>query len=165
MTTLSWQKIRSLENSLADYLQSIIDGDSLTVVDDNGNSIPINVRVGFEVDNTWTLPTISLYFDSKLSPRGFVGNNLRFKQYLMVIDIRTLNKGMQIDLAEWLEQTINDGFPLYDYAPNESDPDNPSTTLVGQVNVDFISNIPLKLGDNVDLLDKYRQNIVISCTF
>ena len=115
-------------------------------------------------NNEWTLPVVQIYFDSKLSPRLSIGGNKRQKSYLFILDIRALDKGGQIDLTDWVEETINDGFDFYEYSTNSSQPTVVNKARNGYVSLDFISNLPLKLGDNVETFDKYRQNITISVT-
>jgi hypothetical protein len=161
MSNLSWGIQRSLENSLAEFLSDSLSNDNLTVKID-GKDKPVSIRIGHTPDDTWELPVISLYADQRLSPRGFVGSNLRLKSYLIILDIRALDTGMQQDLADWLEETINDGFPYFEYEPS-SDPLNPTATQKGYVSIDFLTNNAFHGGNNVDLLDKYRQNISISC--
>lgn len=158
---LEWNDTRSLENSLAEFLQDAVDTASLTVENDKGEALPIHIRVGYEFDEDWKLPVISFYVDTKPSPRGFVGSNARIKTYSMIVDIRAFNRRMQQDLTDWFEQTINDGFPFYQYTPS-GDPENPTKVLAGLASLEFVLNIPLKFGDNVDLIDKYRQNITLS---
>lgn len=164
MSNLTWQTQRSLENSLAEFIQSKIDEESLTILDQNGNSRSVSVRVGYEFNTDWNLPVIQLYCDSKLAPRLSIGSNKRQKSYLIVIDIRATNKGSQLDLTDWTEETINDGFIFYQYYKNPSQPTETNKVKMGYVSIDFVSNLPLNLGDGADLYDKYRQNITISAT-
>lgn len=163
MGNLPWSTERNIENSLAEFLQDAVDNTSLTVLDENGSAKPVAIRVGSEFNANWTLPIITLYSDSRSSPRLSVGSNLRLKTFLLIIDIRALDVGMQQDLTDWLETTINDGFPFYEYTPNGSDPLNPNKTRIGLASIEFISNLPVRFGETADLPDKYRQNITISC--
>lgn len=162
MSNIPWSIKRNLENSLAEFLQNAITNDSLTVIDSKGSEKTIEVRVGKEFNSNWTLPVIALYYDSHQSPRLSIGSNLREKTHLMIIDIRALDEGMQQDLADWVETTINDGFIFYTYSPNSSDPDNPDKDETAYCSLEFLSNVPVNIGDTADLPDKYRQNITIS---
>jgi hypothetical protein len=162
MAKLEWQKRRNLENSFVEFLQNTITTDSVTVIDENGEPQDIDIVAGYKVDADWNLPVISVYMDGKTSPRASIGSNKRQKSYLIIIDVRACDKGMQLDLTEWVEETLNDGFDYNNYQPNVGDPENPITVKEGYVAIDFISNIPLRLGENTDLLDKYRQNITLS---
>jgi len=163
MANIPWNTQRNLENSLADFLLDAITISSSTVPDDNGSAKTIDVRVGSEFNDDWTLPIITLYSDSRLSPRLSIGSNLRQKSFLLILDIRALNVGMQQDLTDWLEATINDGFPFYEYSQNLSDPDNPNKTQTGYASIEFVSNLPVRFGETAELPDKYRQNLTISC--
>lgn len=157
--TLNWQLRRNLENSLAEFLQTEAVG---VTVFFKGSSTDIDVRVGNAPQDNWKIPNISVYLDTRTAPRGFVGNNKRLKSYLMIIDIRASDDGMRSDLAEWVSDTINDGFDFYDYQPNSGDPDNPLKTLSGKVSVEFITDTPIRPVVDADAFDKYRHNISVS---
>lgn len=163
MGNLAWQTQRNLENSFAEFLQGVVTTESLTVLDQNGVSQPVLVRVGFVFNKNWNLPVISIYSDSKVTPRLSIGSNKRQKNYLTVIDIRALDKGSQMDLTDWLESKINNGFDFYEYSPNPSNPSSPIKVQNGHVSIDFVSNVPLRLGENAEFFDKYRQNISLNC--
>lgn len=164
MANLEWQLVRNLENSLQTFLDSEISSQSLTIIDQDGNSKSIQARVGWKVSDDWELPVISVYVDDRTLPRSFIGNNIRLKSYLMIIDIRSLDEGSRMDIATWVENTINDGFNFYEFDPNPADPMNPLQVQQGFVSVDFVTSTPVRLGQNVDLLDKYRHSISITCT-
>ena len=161
---LSWRVMRNLENSFAEFLQDQVTSQSLTIPDENGNIQDVLIRVGFEFNDSWELPVISIYADTKTADRLSIGSNKRLNTFLVIVDIRTLDKGSQLDLTEWLQTTINDGFVFYEYSSTPGDPLNPNKVANGIVSIDFVSNIPLRLGDNVELYDKWRQNISLSCT-
>ena len=139
--TLDWQLRRNLENSLAEFLQTESTGVTLFF---KGAEENIDVRVGNAPQDDWKLPNISVYMDTKLAPRGFVGQNKRLPSYLMIIDIRALDDGMRSDLAEFVTDTINAGFTFFDYQPNSADPDNPIKTASGKVAVEFVTDTPLR---------------------
>lgn len=160
MPNLEWKTRRNLEDSLKEFLESQISTSSLTAFHE-GNNVPIHVRVGFPTDSSWTLPVISEYVDNKTSERFLVGSNKRYKNWLMILEIRALDDGMRMDLAEWVAETINEGFPYYEYAPNGASPNSPTKTLAGNVNVEFLSDLPVRL-PNVDKIDLFRHRITIS---
>lgn len=159
--TLNWQLRRNLENSLAEFLQTESVGVTVWY---KGSDNTIDIRVGKSPRDDWKLPVIANYMSDKTAPRGFVGNNKRLKSYLMVIDVRALDDGMRSDLAEWLTDTINEGFDYYEYEPNPADPDNEIKTLSGKVSVEFITDSPIDAGIDADQFDKYRHNISVSLT-
>jgi hypothetical protein len=161
MTSLSWQIRRNLENSLAEFLQD--QASSLTVFYKGANQA-IDIRVGNAPQQSWSMPNISVYLDTRTAPRGFVGNNKRLKTYLMIIDVRALDDGMRSDLAEWVSDTINDGFDVYDYTPNIGDPENPNKTLSGKASIAFVSDVPIRNTQNTDIFEKFRQNISVNIT-
>lgn len=158
---LDWQVRRNLENSLTEFLQTET---ADTTVFFKGKNENIDIRVGFAPQDNWGMPVISLYMDTRTATRAFLGGNKRFKSYLMIIDVRALDDGMRSDLVELLVDTINDGFDLFDYSPNSSDPSNPIKVLSGKVSVDFVTDNALRATENANIYEKYRQNISVSLT-
>lgn len=159
---LNWKTFSNLENSFAEFLQDAIDTDSIQVIDENGTPKDVMVRVGWEFDSDWTLPCISLYEDSRTLERAVIGGNTRIKNDLVIIDIRATNDKQRSAIANWIEETINNGFPYYEYTANPSDVENPTKNHTGNVSLDFIFNSPVRLGENSDLIDKFRHNITVS---
>lgn len=160
MPNLNWDESRNLEHSLVDFLINQISTQNKTVFFD-GKNLPINARVGFPEDNKWILPVISVYVSSKTATRDFVGTNKRTKERLMIIQIRALDDGMRQDLADWVADTINEGFLFFDYQPSESTPDLPTKTQKGKVGINFVTDAPTRLL-NVEDFDKFLHNISIS---
>ena len=163
MSILTWQVRRNLESSLCKFIEEELVSQNITVTDDCGQEIVPDVRVGFNKLDDWVLPVITVYVDNIVAPRSCIGSNGRLTEYLLIIDIRALDIGMQLDLTDWLTTTINDGWTFYDFQPNIVDPQNPIETVKGYVSFDYVSNLPIRLGDNVDLFDKFRQNITLNC--
>ena len=162
MAILTWSQTRCLENSLIDFLQSEIINDSLTLLNESGVAVTPNVYRGKQLKSDWDLPLIQLYFDDKLQPRLEIGSNLRQKTYLIFVEIRTLLPGQEVDLADWVETVLNDGCNYYTYTPS-LDPENPTKTFAGHINIDYQSSNPVNLGDDLDKFDKYRYRLVLKC--
>ena len=155
---LSWQLYRNIENSLADFLTAQITADNVT--DINGNAV--SLRVSRKVNKNWTLPCITLYFESETAVRAFVGSNQRDDRQLLILDIFATNEGERLDLAKWLTDTINDGWRYYSYTANPANPDSPTKVAGGWVNVDFETNGRVDLGQDVDQFDAHRHRISIN---
>lgn len=162
MAILLWTEQRCIENSLIDFLESEIIDDSLTLLNESGIAITPNVYRGKQLKDDWNLPLIQLYCDDKLLPRLEMGSNLRMKSFLIFLEIRTLLPGQESDLADWVESVLNDGCNYYTYT-SSVDPDNPTKTFAGHINIDFQSSNPVNLGDNLDKFDKYRYRLVLKC--
>lgn len=161
---LTWQTPTNIENCLVEYLESQISAEAITLLDLKGNSVTPEVRVGREVNSDWSLPLIQLYFDDTPINRDFeIGSNLKEKEYLFIIDIRCLLPGQEINLGQWVEDTLNNGFIYYTYQPNVADVMNPLKTQAGYVDVKFITSKPLDFGIDADLYDKYRYRLAIQC--
>ena len=155
---LAWQLYRNLENSLKDFLDTKITTDSVT--DINGVKVP--VRVGRKNDNDWTLPCISVYMESETLIPFEIGSTLKDDRQLIIIDIYATNEGERLDLAKWLTTTINDGWRYYSYTPNIATPESPDKVAGGLVNVDFLTNTRVNLGQNSDELDAHRHRVSIN---
>lgn len=155
---LNWQVPRCLENSLKDFLDTEIATDSVT--DINGVAVP--VRVGRKNDDNWTLPCISLYMESETLERFELGSNNRDVRELIIIDIFATNEGERLDLSKWLVNAINDGWRYYSYTYNSSNPELPTKTAGGLVNVNFLTNTRVNLGQNIDESDAHRHRVSIN---
>jgi len=155
---LSWGLYRNLENSLCDFLNAQAITDGATSI--NGDTI--STRVGRKFENDWSLPCISIYVDSETAPRLEIGSNVRQDSQLMVIDIFATNEGERLDIANWVVNSINNGFPYYTYYFNASDPETPTKVAGRLTHIDFISNNRVNLGQTVDEIDNHRHKITVN---
>ena len=155
---LAWQLYRNLENSLKDFLDTEIVNDSVT--DINNKLIP--VRVGRKEDENWTLPCISVYMESELLTPFEIGSVLKDERQLLIIDIYATNEGERLDVAKWLTTKINNGLRYYSYTPDINTPESPTKVAGGWVNVDFLTNTRINLGQNVDYIDAHRHRVSIN---
>lgn len=156
---LSWGLYNNLEMSLKDFLDTEISSDAIK--DNSGNAVP--VRVGRRETLDWNIPCIAVYYDSETSPRGFVGDNKRLDEQLIIIDIYAEDDTQRLALAKWVKDTINDGWRYYSYVANPSTPESPTKTAGGLVSLDFVSNTKVSLGDNVDPSDRFRHRLSLRC--
>ena len=148
---MTWRLYRSLENSLKDFIDAQITSDSLKAEDGSD----ISVRIGRKEDDNWTLPCISLYNDSETLERFEIGSNKRDDRQLIIIDLYAMNEGERLDLAKFLVDAINDGWRYYSYSYNPSNPESPTKVAGGWVNVNFVENTRVALGQNVDVFDAH----------
>ena len=155
---LAWQLYRNLENSLKDFLDAKIVTDSVTDI----NGIKVPVWVGRKEDDNWTLPCISLYMESETLIPFEIGSTLKDDRQLIIIDIYATNEGERLDLSKWLTATINDGWRYYSYSPNIITPESPTKVAGGLVNVDFLTNTRVNLGQNSDEIDAHRHRVTIN---
>ena len=147
--SLNWGTISNIESSIQDFLTEQASNDSVNV----------SIRVGEMFDENWTLPTIQVYVDSKNLPRLELGSNKRLISYTVIIEVRATNPFERINLADWVETTINNGFTYYSYSANLSDPDNPQRVSEGHADLDFLSSGKVNLGENVSEYDRWRYRI------
>jgi hypothetical protein len=153
----TWKKYRNLQASLQEFLAAQAITDNVKDLEETS----ITIRVGRK-DATFTLTTISVYFESETSKRFETGSNLRDDKQLMIIDIYAKNEADRLDLAKWVVDTINDGWQYYTYSNDSVVPDNPAKVIGKKVNVDFLTNGRVKLGDNIDQFDAHRHQITIT---
>jgi len=155
---LEWGFDRNLENSLQDFLTTEVVNDSVT--DINGVNVPI--RIGRKNEDDWSLPCISVYVDSETAPRLEIGSNVRNDKQTMIIDIFATNEGERLDIARWVTNVINDGFRYYAFTPNASDPTSPTKIAGRLVQIDFLTNNRVSLGQTISEIDNHRHTIVIN---
>ncbi len=148
---LEWGVQTNLEKSLEDFLSA------QAVTDD----VTVNITVAEKVDPNWELPHIQINQDSKQKPRAELGSNKRANTYLIILDVRGSNNPERMNLADWIEESINDGFTYYTYASNPANRDDPIKTDAGYVSFDYVSSQKVNLGENVNLYDKWRYRISI----
>jgi len=157
---LNWGLYRNLENSTKDFLDEEIFEENVT----DYNNVLVPVRIGRKDSNDWSLPCISVYCESETSPaRLYVGSNLRDRKFLLIFDIYATDEGERLDISSWLTKKIENGFRYYEYTQTVGDPENPTKTSNGLVNIDtIINNTRVKLGDNVDTIDAHRHRISLN---
>ena len=159
---LTWATGANIENSLIEFLRDKVSTSSLQLLDENGTAKTVNVYAGRTLNENWNLPLIQIYLDSKPDMNRLeIGSNIRLKSHQIIIDIRTLLPGQETNLADWIEEKINNGFTIYDYTPNLSNPDAPTKTTLGYGRVDFISSLPVPSYDDADKYDQNRFRITI----
>lgn len=164
MGVLTWEPQANIENSIKVFIDAQIASESLQLLDQDGEAKTVTCEVGQKVNDDWDLPIIQVYTDSKNSPRLEMGSNNRDKDFLVIIECRTLLSGQQRNLADWVEDAINDGMVYYEYSVTVGDPSNPTATASGRISIDFVSSNPVALADDVDLFDKYRYRTTIRCS-
>lgn len=163
---LTWAISANIENSLIELLRSEVTAHALQLLDANGIAKTVNVYAGRELNNDWNLPLIQLYLDSKPdATRLEIGSNKRLRSYQVIIDIRTLLPGQETNLADWVEEKINDGITVYDYTPNSLNPESPVKTILGHGRIDFITSIPVLSYDDADKFDQNRYRITAKIWF
>jgi len=155
---LAWSKYRNIENSLREFLVSQVEEDFVT--DISGDNVPI--YIGRKESNDWTLPCITVYLDNENSQRAFIGSNERLNTYLIIIDIFATNEGERLDLASWVKNSINNGVQYYEYSPSETTPNSPIEISGRLINIDFLTNARVGLGQNVNSEDAHRHRISVN---
>ena len=162
MTILHWQIGTNIENSIIEFLRDKVTAQSLQLLDVNGVAKTVNVYAGRELNNEWNLPLIQLYLDSKPDANRLeIGSNKRLRSFQIIIDIRTFLPGQESNLADWVEEQINDGITIYDYTPNSSNPEAPVKVILGHGRIDFITSMLVPGYDDADQYDQNRYRLTI----
>ena len=157
---LTWQITTAIEASIIEHLRNEVMAHSLQLLDCNGVAKTVNVYAGRELNNEWAMPLLQIYADSKPDANRLeIGSNKRLRSFQVIIDVRTLLPGQETNLADWVEEKINDGITIYSYLPNSSNPDAPAKSILGHGRVDFISSLPVLGYDDADVVDQNRYRI------
>ena len=157
---LTWEISSNIENSLIDLLRLRIHEQSLQLLDNNGTAQTVNVYAGRTLNDNWNLPLIQVYLDSKPDAgRLEIGSNKRLRSWQVIIDIRTILPGQESNLADWVENAINDGVVIYDYTSNCKNISLPVKSILCYGRVDFITSLPVPPFDNSDKFDQNRYRI------
>ena len=157
---LTWQITTAIEASIIEHLRNEVMAHSLQLLDCNGVAKTVNVYAGRELNNEWAMPLLQIYADSKPDANRLeIGSNKRLRSFQVIIDVRTLLPGQETNLADWVEEKINDGITIYDYTPNSVNPEVPAKSILGHGRVDFISSLPVLGYDDADVVDQNRYRI------
>ena len=148
----------NLENSLKYFLETEITNDSVT--DISGDVIP--VYIGWKETDDWNVPCIAIHVDSMTNTKEYLGTNVTLDRRLIIIDVFAENELERENLADWLTETLTDGWTYYTYTVNVNTPLTPTKTSAGKVAVDFVSNTKVNLGPNVSVFDQHRHRITLT---
>lgn len=152
----TWRLYNNIQASLYDFITAQAISDSLT--DIAGNSITF--QIGRKNSEMGDLPIITFYVESEVISTPFIGSFVRDDKQIVIIDIYALTETDRLDLAKWVVDTLNNGWPYYSYADNPADADSPIKTKSGRINVyDRIENTRVNLNQNVDKYDQHRHRI------
>jgi len=158
---LTWELTANIENSLIEFFRNEITASSLQLLDQNGVAKTVNVYAGRERGN-WDMPLIQVYCDSKPDANRLeIGSNKRLRSFQIIIEIRTLLPGQEANLADWVEEKINNGITIYDYTPNSLNPDVPAKSIIGHGRIDFITSMPTLGYEDSDVFEQNRYRILI----
>lgn len=124
----------------------------------------VTVTKNFTQATEKTRPVVCFQLININSTRLQIGSDTLFNSYLVTIDIFATSDGQRLDLADFVLDTIKDGWIYYIHANNEENPQTLDRTSSGRVHiVDFMRNEKVDFGDNTDKRDRFRQTIVFIC--
>ena len=113
--------------------------------------------------NTIALPVICVRMTDTVTVRREVGSNLLDSTYNLIVDIFAKSDGQRMDLADFLLDTLKDGWTYNVYAHVSGDSTSIEGTDSGRVTLtSFIEDRKIDLGDNVDVRDKHRHLLSFS---
>ena len=154
---MSWGLYRNLQASLKDFLVAQAVTDSLVDINDES----VTFRIG-KSNSDWELTTVGMYFESETAERFELGSNNRDDKQLVIIDIYAKNEADRLDISKWLVDSINNGWRYYTFTGNAVTPDSPTKVAGGLVNVNFLSNAPVSLGNSTIEFEAHRHQITIN---
>ena len=88
---VTWGDTKNLEYSIIQFLREAA----------NLEGLNLRFRPEKEMDKTWQLPTVQVYYFSKVPGRLEIGSNIRFDCFIMMIDIRCDEDTQPVDVADF----------------------------------------------------------------
>ena len=126
----------------------------------NANWSGVNVVKSFQDTTGATLPVVCIRLLDTTSITREIGSTSLNHTYNIIIDIFAKSDGQRLDLADFLTNTIKDGWVYYEYAHVPGHPDQLSTTENGRVHfVSILENRRIDFAETVADQDKYRHII------
>ena len=148
-----FSEARNVELSIIYFIETSVasDWDKVTVVKSFTNAYKA------------ALPVIAIELSNVNTNRREVGSTTLLNDYIINIDIFATSNGQRIDLAHYISNKLKDGCVYYEHSQTSGDPETLTRIANGRVFVtDYLSNIKVNVGAEVDKYDKYRNFISIS---
>jgi len=143
-------------------------------------NVELSVIQGIEdaVNNSWTgipvlkaflkaystqLPCICVRMLSVDSFRKEIGANTLRQQYLFSVDIFAKSDGQRLDLADFITNTVKEGFIYYEYSHSSGNAEQLTRETDGRIIfLSFINNERVDFSDDVEEHDRFRHSISFS---
>lgn len=145
-----FRQTRNIELSTIYYLTTQI----------NANWTDVNVVKSFSQIAEKSVPVVCIRLLDNNPYRREVGSNTLENRYGIIIDIFAKSDGQRLDLADFIIETIKDGWVYYEFSQESGDPETLEKTANGKVKmVKITRNSKLDFGDNVTSVDRFRHLI------
>lgn len=148
-----FSRTRAVELSVVDAIQAAI----------AGSWSGVTVVKAFTQAYSSQVPVICVRMLSVASTRLEIGGNTLRNEYSFIVDIFARSDGQRIDLADFIMNTVKEGFVYYDYVRNSGNPEELDTTADGRITLlTFDTNERIDAGDSDDEHERYRQSIAFT---
>lgn len=145
---------RNVELSLLDYLKSNLDSDW------PGTTIEKTFKRVYAKDVN--LPIVCVRLSDTNSTRKEVGATTLEDRYLLIIDIFATSDGQRLDMSYYIKDKLKEGWTHNDYSHSSGNNEVLTATSNGRDFItDWIGDVKIDFGENVDTKDKFRQTISI----
>jgi len=146
---------RSAELSTFNFLKTQIEA----------NWTSINVLKSFTqaYDKGINPPIITIHQEDTAATRREIGSTSLLETYTIITNIFARSHGQRIDLAAFILGQLKDGWAYNVYSHSSGDPEILDAVASGRMSViDYISDGPINLGENVDVKDRFRHIITVT---
>jgi hypothetical protein len=148
-----FRKSRCIELSILDSLESSIES----------NWSGVSVVKAFAQAYKESLPVVSIRLGNENDERQEIGTNTLRRTFTMIIDIFCTSDGQRLDLADFITETIKNGFVYYEFSHASGNLEELEKTENGRITLEFIlNNSRVEFGDSPSLHDKFRHNITFT---
>ena len=145
---------RNVESSIAYYLQTQLDTD--------WTGITTTKTFSRVYSNSVNIPIVCVRLADTNSTRLEVGANTLDFRFTVIIDIFAKSDAQRLDLADYVTDKLKDGCVFNEYSHASGDNSQVVPTPNGRIMVtNWINNMKVELGDNVDKKDRFRHVISI----
>lgn len=150
MSDTPFRQFRNVELSTVYYIETQV----------NANWTNVSVVKAFPEDTKATLPVISVRVLENFAERREIGSRSMIDRYSVVIDIFAKHAGQRLDLAQFIQDTIEEDYTYYVHSQTSGNPGVLSRSSAGKLVFESLDqNAKIDFGEDVDPYDKNRHVI------
>jgi len=151
--SIPFSRTRNVELSVIEAIETAI----------NASWSGVTVVKAFLQAYSSPIPVICVRMLSVASSRLEIGGNTLAQEYSFIIDIFARSDGQRIDLADFIVNTIKEGFVFNQYSRASGNPETLNKVVDGRITFLVIdSDSRIDGNDSDDEHDRYRQSITFT---
>jgi len=149
-----FRQTRNVELSTIDYIEACINSSWSGVT---------TVKSFAQVyADTIKLPVVCIRLSETINNRREIGATTLDNHYSLSIDIFANSDGQRLDLADFVESTLKDGWTYSLYSQNPSNREVLNKVSSGRITVEsFVTNARIELMPTTEVKDRFRHNITV----